>query len=71
MAVTTSKFSELSMLLLYVCYFSVYKETEFEFSRECFQGWGNFLLLGTYLLLSEVLSSSPVSSVRNLKIPMW
>ena len=55
MAVTTSKFSELSMLLLYICYFSVHKETEFEFSWECLQGWGNFLLLGTYLSSSDAL----------------
>ena len=46
LAVTTSKISELLMLLLYIYLFSVGKDTNFQFSAECFNGWGQFLCLG-------------------------
>ena len=46
MAVTTSKFTELSLLLSYIVFFSIGKETNFKFSSECFKDWGPFLCLG-------------------------
>jgi Na+-driven multidrug efflux pump len=49
LAITTSKLSELVMLIAYIYCYSVHKETGFELSWECLQGWSHFLILGSYL----------------------
>jgi len=51
LAVTTSKVSEFVMLIIYIYFGSVLKETNFEFSWGAFSDWGPFLYLGLPNLL--------------------